>query len=50
MDLMLKSELNPAIIAACKYQDQLDNYLKCLEDNTLDKFTDFEIKFDISLK
>lgn len=49
MDLMLKSELNPAIIAACKYQEQLDNYLKCLEDNTLDKFNDFEIKFDVSL-
>ena len=49
MDLMLKSELNPAIIAACKYQEQLENYLKCLENNNLDNFTDFYIKFDISL-
>lgn len=49
MDLMLKAELNPAIIAACKYQEQLENYLKCLTNNNLDNFTDFEIKFDVSL-
>ncbi len=49
MDLMFKSELNPAIIAACKYQEQLDNYLKCLESNNLESFNDFEIKFDVNL-
>ena len=50
MDLMLKSELNPAIIAACKYQDQLDHYLECMESNSLEEFTDFEIKFDVNLR
>ncbi len=49
MDLMFKSELNPAIIAGCKYQEQLDNYLKCLEFNNLESFNDFEIKFDVNL-
>ena len=49
MDLMFKSELNPAIIAACKYQEQLDNYLKCLESNNLESFNDFKIKFDVNL-
>lgn len=50
MDLMLKSELNPAIIAACKYQDQLDHYLECMESNSLEEFKDFEIKFDVNLR
>ena len=50
MDLMLKSELNPAIIASCKYQDQLDHYLECMEANSLDEFKDFEIKFDVNLR
>lgn len=48
MDLMFTYELNPTIIAACKTQEQLENYLNCLENNELDNFKDFEIKFEIS--
>lgn len=48
MNLMFTYELNPTIIAACKTQEQLENYLTCLENNELDKFKDFEIKFEIS--
>ena len=48
MDLMFNSKLNPAIIAACKTQDQLANYLNCLEKNDLKNFTDFEIRFEMN--
>ena len=47
--LMFKYELNPIIIAACKTQTQLENYLEALEKNRLDEFKDFEIKFEVSL-
>ena len=49
MDLMFNRRLNPAIIAACKTQDQLSNYLNLLEKNDLKNFTDFEIKFEMNL-
>lgn len=48
VDLMFKYELNPAIVAACKTQDQLENYLECLKANKLDNFNDFEIRFEIN--
>lgn len=48
-NLMFKYELNPIIIAACKTQEQLENYLEALEKNKLDEFKDFEIKFEVSL-
>lgn len=48
MDLMFNNKLNPAIIAACKTQNQLTNYLNCLEKNDLTSFTDFEIKFEMN--
>ena len=48
MDLMFNKKLNPAIIAACKTQEQLSNYLNCLDKNDLKEFTDFEIKFEIN--
>ena len=48
--LMFKYELNPVIIAACKTQEQLENYLEALEKNKLDEFKDFEIKFEVSLR
>lgn len=47
-DLMFKSELNPTIIASCKTQEQLENYLNCLDNHKLEDFHDFEIKFEIS--
>lgn len=43
-----KSDLNPAIIAACKTKKQLTNYILCLNDNNLDEFTDFEIIYDMA--
>lgn len=48
IDMMFRYELNPVIIAACKTQEQLDHYLSCLEKNTLDTFTDFNIKFEVN--
>lgn len=48
IDLMFKYELNPAIIAACKSEKQLDEYLHCLETNNLENFKYFNIKFEIS--
>lgn len=48
IDLMFEYELNPAIIAACKTQEQLENYLSCLERNKLDEFSDFEIRFELT--
>ena len=46
-ELMFQSDLNPAVIAACKDLDELDIYLDCLDDNELDKFSCFKIKYDI---
>lgn len=48
IDIMFHYELNPVIIAACKTQEQLENYMSCLEKNKLDDFTDFEIKFEVT--
>lgn len=47
-DLMFRNDLNPTIIAACKTQNQLDDYLKCLEDNNLDNFNHFKIQFYVN--
>lgn len=47
LDLMFKYELNPAIIAACKSEKQLQDYITCLENNTLDNFKYFTIKFEV---
>lgn len=46
MNLIWDRKLHPAIITACKTQDDLDIYLACLEDNMLQLFDAFEIKFD----
>ena len=48
LEFMFRYELNPVIIAACKTQEQLENYMSCLEKNKLDEFNDFEIKFEIN--
>ena len=48
IDLMFKYELNPAIIAACKSEKQLDDYLQCLASNKLDDFKYFTIRFEIN--
>ena len=46
-ELMFQSDLNPAVIAACKDLDELDIYLDCLDDNELDKFSCFKIEYNI---
>lgn len=48
IDMMFRYDLNPAIIAACKSQEQLENYLECLKSQSLNNFKDFEIRFEIS--
>lgn len=47
LELMFKYELNPIIIAACRNLEELDIYLDCLEENELDAFSCFTIKFEI---
>ena len=48
IELSLNSNLNPAVIAACRNQDELDIYLDCLYENELDKFKIFEVKYDFA--
>ena len=48
-ELLLNYNLHPAIITACKSLDELDVYLACLEDNTLNEFGFFDIKYEIPL-
>lgn len=47
MEVMFHYDLNPAIIAACKTQEQLEDYMDCLERKKLDDFKDFEIRFEL---
>lgn len=44
--LIWERKLHPAIITACRTQDDLDIYLACLEDNMLPLFDSFEIRFE----
>lgn len=46
LELAFKYNLNPAIITACKNLDELDVYLDCLEENELDDFKIFDIKYE----
>lgn len=46
LELMFKSNLHPAIIAACRNLEELDFYLDCLEGNNLKDFNAFEIRFE----
>ena len=48
-EFMFRYELNPAIIAACKTQSQFETYLYCLDNNCLEDFHEFIIKFDVRL-
>ena len=48
-ELLLNYNLHPAIITACKSLDELDVYLACLEDNALNEFRFFDIKYEIPL-
>ena len=46
-ELLTNYNLHPAIIASCKTIDELDVYLACLEDDRLDNFSKFSIKYEI---
>lgn len=46
-ELFFNYNLHPAIITACKSLDELDIYLACLEDNTLEDFHFFNIKYEV---
>lgn len=48
-ELLGNYNLHPAIISSCKNLDELDIYLACLDDNTLDDFHFFDIKYEIPL-
>lgn len=41
--------LHPAIITACSSLDELDVYLACLDENDLDDFKFFNIKYEVPL-
>lgn len=45
LEMFANYNLHPAIITACKNLDELDIYLSCLEDNKLEDFNLFDIKF-----
>ena len=45
--IMFKGEINPAIISACQTKEQLEHYIELLNDNKLEEFSDFEIKYDV---
>lgn len=48
-ELLGNYNLHPAVISSCKNLDELDIYLACLDDNTLDEFHFFDIKYEIPL-
>ena len=47
-ELFFNYNLHPAIITACNSLDELDIYLACLEDNTLNDFKFFNVKYEIA--
>lgn len=46
-ELFFNYNLHPAIITACNSLNELDIYLACLEDNKLEDFHLFDIKYEI---
>lgn len=44
--LFTKTNLNPAIIAACKTKQELFEYIKCLKENKLDEFKPFKVVYE----
>ncbi len=48
LDLMAEKKLHPAVITACKTQDELETFLACMEGNHLDLFDKFEVEYKIN--
>lgn len=46
--IMFKSKINPAIIAACKTQKQLEKYINELENDSVQNFKDFNILYEMN--
>lgn len=49
IELFGNYNLHPAIITACKSLNELDVYLACLDENELNDFKFFDIKYDIPM-
>lgn len=47
LELFWNYNLHPAIITACNSLDELDVYLACLEDDTLEDFKYFDVRYEI---
>ena len=47
-NIMFKSDINPYIIAAVKSKKQLEDYIKCLEENKLEDYPHFKIIFEVN--
>lgn len=47
VEVAFNGSLNPAIITACKNVAELDDYLDCLESDSLDNFKKFEIRYEV---
>lgn len=45
----VKKNVNAAVIAACRSEEDLNRYVECLEDNDLENFKNFNIVYDMSL-
>ena len=46
-EMLVNYNVHPAIIASCKNVDELDIYLSCLDDNQLEDFDKFKIRYEI---
>ena len=46
--IMFRSEINAYIIASVKSKKQLEEYIECLEENKLDSYKYFKIKYEIN--
>ena len=46
--LLKKNNLNPAIIASCKSQHELDSYIYYLDSNSLNNFKFFDIIYEVN--
>ena len=46
--LLNKNNLNPAIIASCKTQHELDSYLYYLDSDNLNNFKFFDIIYEVN--
>lgn len=44
--IVMKSQVNPAVIAACKNHNELEEYIRCLKENKLENFKYFKVLED----